>query len=125
VERLIFPDGCLALDYILRIFTHVVRDMDVDEARMRANMERTGGLIYSGRVLLALVDKGIARNDAYSLVQSYAKRAWAGEATLKEMLASDAVVCGLLSGVQLDELFDEAYHLRYVDVAYRRLGISR
>ncbi|HZT08051.1 MAG TPA: adenylosuccinate lyase [Chloroflexota bacterium] len=124
VERLIFPDSCLALDYILRIFAHIVRGMDVDEARMRQNLDRTRGLVYSGRVLLALIDKGMARNDAYELVQRYAKRVWAGDAGLQELLASDPTVTQLLPIDELGALFDAGYHLRHVDTAYERLGIS-
>jgi len=124
VERLIFPDSCLALDYILRIFTHIVSFMEVDEERMRQNLDRTHGLIYSGRVLLALIDKGMARNDAYDLVQRYAKRVWASDVDFKQLLAADPTVAALLTPADLDELFDVGYHLRYIDTAFERLGIA-
>jgi adenylosuccinate lyase len=124
VERLIFPDSCLALDYILRIFTHVVAFMDVDEERMRRNLESTGGLVYSGRVLLALVDKGMNRNDAYQLVQRYAKQIWTEAGAFKALLAADPTVSAHLSREDLDEIFDVSYHLKYVDTAFTRLGIA-
>ncbi len=124
VERLIFPDSCLALDYILRVFTHVVTYMDVDEARMRRNLDSTGGLVYSGRVLLALVDKGMNRNDAYQLVQRYAKQVWGADASFKDLLASDETVRQHLSADDLAELFDVSYHLKYIDTAFERLGIA-
>lgn len=124
VERLIFPDSCLALDYILRIFTHIVRFMDVDEARMQANLDRTGGLIYSGRVLLALVDKGMARNDAYELVQRHAKQVWNGASDFHGLLASDPTVQERLTAEELSALFDLEYHLKYIDTAFERLGIA-
>ena len=124
VERLIFPDSCLALDYILRTFTHIVTLMEVDEGRMRVNLARTGGLVYSGRVLLALVDKGMGRNDAYELIQRHARKVWHTDVALRVLLAGDAVVQQHLSPEELDELFDLGYHLRYIDTAFERLGIG-
>ncbi len=124
VERLIFPDSCLALDYILRIFTHIATYMDVDEARMRRNLDATGGLVYSGRVLLALVDRGMNRNDAYQLVQRYAKQVWSADASFKDLLAGDETVRQHLSADDLAELFDVNYHLKYVNTAFERLGVA-
>jgi len=124
VERLIFPDSCLALDYILRIFTHVAAFMDVDEERMRRNLDATGGLVYSGRVLLALVDKGMNRNDAYQLVQTYAKQVWSADSSFKDLLGTDATVQQHLTANDLAELFNVDYHLKYVNTAFERLGIA-
>lgn len=124
VERLIFPDACTALDYILRTFTHIATCMEVDEARMRDNLERTRGLVYSGRVLLALVDTGMARNDAYERVQGYAKQVWGGDGDFRSLLARDPVVSERLPAAQLDQLFDLDYHLRHIDIAFLRLGIA-
>jgi adenylosuccinate lyase len=123
VERLIFPDSCLALDYILRVFTHIVECMDVDEARMRENLDRTRGLVYSGRVLLALVDKGMGRNDAYEIAQHHARAVWGGEDDFRSLLADDPGVQSRLTPAELDELFSVEYHLRYVDTAFQRLGL--
>ncbi len=124
VERLIFPDACLALDYILRVFAHVVECMDVDERRMRENLDRTRGLVYSGRVLLALVDKGMDRNDAYELVQHHAREVWNDESDFQRLLADDPSVSQRLSPAELSELFSVAYHLRYVETAFQRLELA-
>lgn len=124
VERIIFPDACLALDYILRIFTKVLEGLDVFPERMQQNLELTRGLVYSGRVLLALVEAGMGRNDAYQLVQSSAKRVWAGASDLKSLLWQDERVRQVLREEQLDELFDPGYHMRGIGVAYRRLGLE-
>jgi len=124
VERLIFPDACLALDYILRVFSHVIECMDVDERRMRENLDRTRGLVYSGRVLLALVDKGMARNDAYELVQHHAREVWNDDSDFRRLLADDPSVSQRLSPAELNELFSVAYHLRYVETAFQRLELA-
>jgi adenylosuccinate lyase len=124
VERVIFPDACLALDYILRVFCDVVRDLDVFEDRMAANLELTRGLIYSQRVLLALVEAGMPRQQAYEIVQSHAKRVWRGEAELKCLLAADRTVQEVLSPEELEALFDVNYHLRNIEVPFARLGLS-
>ena len=124
VERVIFPDACLALDYILRIFCQVVEGLDVFEDRMAANLDLTRGLIYSQRVLLALTEAGVGRQDAYEVVQSNAKRVWRGEGDFKTMLAADPRVTQVLACEDLDELFDVGYHLRNVEVPFARLGLG-
>jgi adenylosuccinate lyase len=123
VERLIFPDSCIGLDYILRLFTHVVVSMDVDEDRMQRNLDQTHGLIYSERVLRALVEKGMDRNDAYQLVQGHAKKVWNGHSDFRALLEKDPAVRERLGPQGLEHLFDVSYHLRYVDTAFERLGI--
>jgi adenylosuccinate lyase len=124
VERLIFPDSCIALDYVLRTFSSIITHMDVDEQKMRQNLERTHGLIYSNRVLWALIDKGVPRNEAYRLLQGYAKAAWLGGAELRDLLEADPIVRARLSSEELDGLFDVTYHLRYIDTAFERLRIA-
>jgi adenylosuccinate lyase len=124
VERVIFPDACLALDYILRTFAAVVEDLDVFDERMAANIEMTRGLVYSQRVLLALTEAGLSRQEAYEVVQSNAKRVWRGEGDFKSLLASDERVSRHISTQELDELFDLNYHLRNVEVPFARLGLG-
>ncbi len=124
-ERIILPDACLALDYMLRLFADVVEGLNVFPARMQANIGLTRGLIFSERVLLALVEKGLARNDAYLLVQRQAKRVWAGEGDLHTLLADEPAVRELLSPEELAECFELGYHLRGIDVAFERLGLHR
>jgi len=123
-ERIILPDSCLALDYILRLFTDVMDRLDVYPERMRRNLERSGGLVYSGRVLLALVEKGMSRQDAYELVQGYAKRVWNEDADFQRLLRADSRVRERLTDAELTALFDPAYHLREVETTFERLGLS-
>jgi adenylosuccinate lyase len=123
-ERIILPDACLALDYMLRTFTHIMDGLQVRAARMRRNLDSTGGLVYSGRVLLALVEKGMGRQDAYELVQGYAKRVWDEDGDLPSLLRGDARVRALLSDEELAALFDHEYHLRELDTTFARLGLD-
>jgi adenylosuccinate lyase len=90
---------------------------------MERNLHLTRGLIYSGQVLLALVESGMARGEAYDLVQSAARRVWAGEGDLESLLAADARVTERLSSEELHALFDPSYHLRGIEVPYARLGL--
>jgi len=122
-ERVILPDACIALDYALDLLTGVVRGLTVDRERMRANVDLTGGLIFSQRVLLALVEAGMARQNAYKIVQEAAMTAWREGTSFRALLRADPRVTATLTPAQLDELFDLAYHLRYADTAYRRLGL--
>jgi adenylosuccinate lyase len=124
VERVIFPDACLALDYILRIFADVVERLDVFEDRMAANVDFTKGLVYSQRVLLALIEAGLDRQAAYDLVQTQAKRVWRGEGDLLSLLKTDPEVKARLGADELKELFDIGYHLRNVEVPFARLGLN-
>jgi adenylosuccinate lyase len=125
VERIILPDACLALDYMLRTFTQIMEGLDVYPERMRRNLERSGGLVYSGRVLLALVEKGMSRQEAYELVQRYAKQVWQDDAgDFRALLAADPQVRALLDEAELARLFDPGYHLRAIDTAFERLGLA-
>lgn len=123
-ERIILPDSCLALDYILRLFSDVMERLDVYPERMRRNLERSGGLVYSGRVLLALVEQGMSRQDAYELVQGYAKQVWDQDGDFQALLRADPHVRERLSDMELAALFDPAYHLREVDTTFNRLGLA-
>ena len=122
-ERIILPDACLALDYILSIFTRVVGDLRVYPERMWANVESSRGLIFSQRVLLALVDKGLGREDAYAIVQRNAMQGWDFGRDFRELIKSDKEVAPYLSVTELDDLFDYGYYTRYVDETFQRLGL--
>ena len=122
-ERIILPDACLALDYILSIFTRVVADLRVYPDRMWANVEGTKGLVFSQRVLLALVDRGLAREDAYAIVQRNAMRGWDYGEDFRELIKSDPEVSPYLSREEVDEFFDYGYYTRYVDDTFQRLGL--
>jgi adenylosuccinate lyase len=123
-ERIILPDACIALDYMLRLFTQIMEGLDVFPERMRQNIDLTRGLIFSERVLLALVEKGLPRNDAYLIVQGNAKRVWAGEGDLQSLLAADPRVTERLSAEELAGCFELEYHLRGIEVAFARLGLT-
>ena len=121
-ERIILPDSCLALDYILSIFTRIVKDMRVFPERMWANIESSRGLIFSQQVLLALVDKGAAREDAYKVVQRNAMRSWDEGKDFPDLVRSDSDALAYLSQQELDEIFDYSYYTKHVDYTFQRIG---
>ena len=123
-ERLTIPDSCLALDYILDLFTGVIRGLRVYPDRMWSNMELTRGLVFSQRVLLALVERKMSREEAYSAVQRNALRAWDEGEDLRDLLRRDPEVSGKLSGQELEDLFDYGYYTRYVDQIFERLRLQ-
>ncbi len=124
VERIILPDACLALDYMLRLFARVMEGLTVYPERMRRNLDRAGGLVASGRVLLALIEKGMDRQEAYELVQEHAKQALDEAADFRALLAADPRVERRLDPTEVAALFDHAYHLREIDTTYARLGLD-
>ncbi len=122
-ERIILPDSCLALDYILSIFTRIIEGLRVFPERMYANIESSLGLVFSQRTLLELVDKGLSREEAYQIVQSNAARCWEEERDFRELLKSDRTVAVYLTPSELEGLFDYGFYTRYVDDTFRRLGL--
>lgn len=122
-ERVIFPDACILVDYMLDLFTDLVTNWVVYPERMQTNLESTGGAIFSQRAMLALVEAGLDRQVAYKLIQKNAMRAWDDGGHLRDYLRQENEVTALLSSEQIDELFDYGYHLRHVDVAFERLGL--
>jgi len=124
VERVIIPDSCILLHYILDKFTNVVDGLVVYEDNMRVNLEKTLGLVFSQRVMLALVEKGVLRETAYRWVQRNAMRAWAEKVPLKRLLKEDEEVKARLEDEELEQLFDYSYHTRYVDEIFRRCGLD-
>jgi adenylosuccinate lyase len=122
-ERVIFPDACLAVDYMLEVVREVVAGLEVDAARMRHNLESSGGLIFSQRVLLALVEHGMGRQEAYKIVQRHAMRAWNEELDFRDLLRADPAITAHLDDRALADLFDLRYHLEHIDEAYRRMGL--
>ena len=123
-ERIILPDSCLALDYMLSIFTRIMRGLRVYPERMWANIESSRGLVFSQRVLLALIDKGLAREAAYELVQRNAMQAWDENQDFRQLVKLDGDVLGCLSTTELDGLFDYGYYTRYIDETFDRLGLQ-
>ncbi|HEX5506455.1 MAG TPA: adenylosuccinate lyase [Thermomicrobiales bacterium] len=122
-ERIVFPDACIALDYTLALTTRIMRGLSVYPERMRRNLDMTQGLVYSQRVLLALVEAGLDRQVAYKLVQRAAMRAWAEETPLLGLLEAEPEVTRRLPPAELAALFDPDYHVRFVDEAFRRVGL--
>jgi adenylosuccinate lyase len=121
VERVIAPDATIALDFALHRLAGLVDGLRVDPARMRENLERTKGLIHSQRVLLALTEAGLPRQQAYEIVQRHALNAWQRSEPLLDGLRADPEVTSRLSEEQLSGLFDLGYHTRHVDTIFRRV----
>jgi adenylosuccinate lyase len=121
VERIIAPDATVALDFALVRLADVVERLVVYPEVMRANLDRLGGLVYSQRVLLALAEAGMSREDAYRIVQANAQRVWRGEGPFLDLLKSDPEIRRHLGGEALDALFDPQYHTRYVDQVFSRV----
>ncbi len=122
-ERIVIPDSCLALDYMLALFTDIVRGLVVYPDRMRENLEITQGVVFSQRVLLALVEKGMSRQDAYPIVQRAGHEALAKRVPFRETIAREPEVASRLSAPDLDALFDYRYFTREVDKSFARMGL--
>jgi len=121
VERYIGPDATVTLDFALARAAGVVDKLLVYPARMKENLERTRGLVHSQRVLLALTQAGVGREESYSMVQRNAMRAWNGEGDLLSLLKADKDVTKALPAPQLEGLFDLEYHLKHVDTIFKRV----
>jgi adenylosuccinate lyase len=121
VERYIGPDATVTLDFALARAAGIVEKLVVYPERMLENLEKTRGLVHSQRVLLALTQKGLARDDAYRLVQRHAMRAVNGEGALLDLLKADPDVLRALSARELESLFDLAYHFKRVDTIFARV----
>jgi len=121
VERFIAPDATTTLDFALDRLARVIDRMIVDPQRMTANLDSLGGLVDSQRVLLALTQAGMSREDAYRAVQRNAMAAWDGEGRFSEQLKGDPEIARFLDPGTIDGLFDKAYHLRHVDTIFRRV----
>lgn len=120
LERITLPDATILLDYMLEKFFTLMRDLVVNEDNMRHNLELTNGLIFSQRVLLTLVDKGLLRDDAYALVQKNALECWHTKRPFKELLINDPEIRYYLNTEEIEELFNYDYHLKNVDYIFRR-----
>ncbi len=121
VERMIGPDATITLDFALARLAGVIDKLVVYPGAMRRNLDRLGGLIHSQRVLLALTQKGVSREDAYDLVQRNAMAAWRGEGSFLDLLKADEDVRRALTPDELEALFDLGYHLKQVDFIFARV----
>jgi len=123
VERVVLPDATILLDYLLVRFRGILEGLQTYPDRMRQNLELTGGLIFSEAVLLALVDKGLSRDEAYRLVQRHAMKAWESREPFKPLLLADPEVRRHLSPAEIENCFDLGYHLRHLDEIFARVGL--
>ena len=124
VERVIFPDSTILLDYLLDLTASVLEGLRVDPARMIENFDRSHGLVYSQRVLLRLTEAGLARQVAYELVQGLAMRAWRERRPFFDLLASEPAVTRHINAEELKACFEPAWYVRNVDAVFRRLGLT-
>jgi adenylosuccinate lyase len=123
-ERIILPDSCLILDYVLNLFTSMMEGLLVYPQQMKRNMQISKGLLFSQRVMLALIDKGLGRQEAYQLVQRNAMKSWKGSKNFLGLLKADPEVTAVLPPEELEPLFDEQYYLRYIGEIFKRLGLT-
>ncbi|UYM80626.1 adenylosuccinate lyase [Heyndrickxia coagulans] len=123
-ERIILPDATIAINYMLNRFGNIVKNLTVFPENMKRNMDKTLGLIYSQRVLLALIDKGMSREAAYDTVQPKAMESWEKQVPFKELLKKDPAIQSRLTEAELEECFDYHYHLKHVDTIFDRLGLN-
>ena len=123
-ERIVLPDSCLALDYMLSIFTSIMKGLKVYPENMRHNIELSRGLVFSQRVLIALINKGLTREEAYKMVQGSAMKAWEEKKDFLSLLEADRRIAAHLSKAELNSIFDYGYYLKHVDEVFERLGLS-
>lgn len=121
VERVIMPDSTILVDYMLARITDVIKNLLVYPARMKQNLDLTGGLVYSQRLLLALIDKGAQRKESYEAVQRNAMLAWKGGAGFQDLVSKDPFITEHLKATEIRACFDPAYYLRHLDKIYRRV----
>ncbi len=124
-ERIVLPDACLTLDYMLTLFTSVMKRLQIYPNRMKKNLELTRGLVFSQRVMLALINKGLNRQNAYEIVQRNAMKAWKGNRNFLNILKADKELTGTLPMKELEALFDYQYYLQHVDEIFQRLGLTK
>lgn len=123
VERVVLPDATILLDYLLVRFRGILEGLQIYPDRMRQNLELTGGLVFSEAVLLALVGRGLSRDEAYRLVQRHAMKAWESREPFKPLLLADPEVRRHLSPAEIENCFDLGYHLRHLDEIFARVGL--
>src|SRR5690625_307311 len=123
-ERIIIPDATIAINYMLNRFTNVVKNLTIYEDNMKNNIDATYGVIFSQRVLLSLIDKGLAREAAYNVVQPLAMKAWKEKVPFRSLVENDKTVREKLTMKEIDACFDYTYHLKNVDFIFERLGLT-
>lgn len=124
VERVILPDSTIALYYLLHKFTDVVENLLVYPDRMKHNIDKMKGLVFSQAVLLELAKKGIKREEAYRMVQRNAMKVWEGNHTLEALISNDEEITNILTKTEIDRCFDIERHLKHVDFIFKRVGLG-
>ena len=125
VERIIIPDSTILIDYMIVRLTQLLKNLVVYPERMLKNLNLTGGLVYSQRVLLALVDRGIERKAAYEAVQRNAMEAWEGWETFHDLVSHDPLISKKLTPAEIKACFEPAWYVRHLDEVYRRVFGSK
>lgn len=123
-ERIMLPDVTIALNYMLNRFGRIMKNLTVFPENMKANIDKTFGLVYSQQVMLTLIDKGLSREEAYDLVQPKAMESWETKVPLRELAGKDARIQEVLTTEELDECFNENHHLSRVDTIFKRAGLE-
>jgi adenylosuccinate lyase len=123
-ERVILPDACFLLDYTLALFTGIVTNLHVYPENMKKDLEMTRGLVFSQRVMLALIDKGLSRRDAYKITQRNAMKSWEKNEDFLGLLKADPDVKKTLPAKDLAAIFDYDFYLKHVDGVFARLGLE-
>ena len=123
-ERVIIPDATIALNYMLNRFGNIVKNLTVFPENMKRNMGRTFGLIYSQRILLALIDKGLAREEAYDTVQPLTAQAWDEQVQFRPLVEANEKITSYLTPEEIEDCFDYNYHIQHVDMIFERLGLN-
>lgn len=123
-ERIILPDATIVLNYMLNRFSNIVKNLTVYPENMKRNMTKTYGLIYSQRVLLSLIDKGMVREEAYDLVQPKAMEAWERGVQFRELIENEPRITSVLTPEEIDDCFDYKHHLKHVDTIFSRIGLE-
>ncbi|MEG0874123.1 MAG: adenylosuccinate lyase [Clostridiales bacterium] len=124
VERIIIPDSCLLLDYMLHLMIRIMGGLKVHEDNMKTNLEKTLGLVFSQRVMLSLIDKGMSRERAYEWVQRNALYAWETKTDFEYLVSEDKDIARFLSKEEIQDIFDYSYHLKNVDYIFNRAGLN-
>jgi adenylosuccinate lyase len=121
VERFIGPDATITMDFALNRLNNVVENMVVYPDNMMKNLEKFNGLVFSQRVLLALTQKDISREDSYLMVQRNSMKVWNDEGTFYELIKKDEEICSILSDDEIDDIFDLNYHLKHIEEIFQRV----
>lgn len=122
-ERIIIPDGTILLDYMLHRFANLIENLVVYEENMLKNINKTFGLVFSQRLLLMLIEKGLAREEAYDTIQPLAMQAWREKRMFRDLVEKDPIITKHLTAKEIQDAFDLAHHTRHVDTIFKRVGL--